>query len=122
MEPVFDKLGQEIKVGSFVAYGHALGRCAGLRIGKVLKLAMRKDPSWSDKEGLAIVVWGIDDEWPSMYEPVLCKSKGYLQFPDRIVVMPEETVSEAYRKLLEPVTFESTFKSLGSPEQKRKGK
>ena len=32
-----DKIGREINVGDFIAYGRALGRCAGLSLGKVIK-------------------------------------------------------------------------------------
>lgn len=39
----YDKLGREIKVGDIICYGHALGRCAALRVGKVLKVTHRKE-------------------------------------------------------------------------------
>lgn len=38
MKVFTDKLGHPITEGCLIAYGHALGRCAGLRIGKVLKI------------------------------------------------------------------------------------
>ena len=36
--PIQDILGREIKAGCIIVYGHALGRCAALKIGKVLKV------------------------------------------------------------------------------------
>jgi hypothetical protein len=111
---VLDKLGKPITEGCFIAYGHALGRCAGLRIGKVLKVAPRVKTYGSDS-GVSITVWGIDDEWS--HSPVtLCKTKGTLLFPDRIVVLDREQVRKEYRDLLDLATLDATFKSLGSPE------
>lgn len=84
-----DKLGQEIKIGSIIAYGHALDRCAGIRIGKVLAL----------KEKDRITVMGIDDDW-SFQEPKLCERKGTLQFPERIIVLKDNQVPQQYKSLL----------------------
>jgi hypothetical protein len=33
-----DKSGRELEPGDFIVYGHALGRCAGLRYGVVLEV------------------------------------------------------------------------------------
>ena len=83
MREILDKIGQPITIGSFIAYGHALGRCAGLRIGKVLDITEKKK-SWSNELSLAISVWGIDDDW-SCQEVKLCRTRGTLLFPERIL-------------------------------------
>ena len=83
-----DKIGQEVKVGDTIAYGHALGRCAALRIGKVLKIELI-DSSW------AIQVQGIDDDGLGLR---LCKP-GALQFPDRVVKLTTP-IPEEYAKIL----------------------
>jgi hypothetical protein len=114
---VYDKVGQQITVGAFIAYGHALGRCAGIRIGKVLRIR-EKEKTWANNDSeVSITVWGVDDEWPGGYTTSLCKSRGTLLFPDRIVVLNEAVLPELYRTLLAPVTIDSTWKSLGSPER-----
>lgn len=96
-----DRLGRDIVVGSYLAYGHALGRCAGLRIGKVtaIKLAAEKryygnEPDWR------ITVIGVDDDW-NHRTPELCKRKGTLMFPDRMVVLDFDKLPERYQRLLE---------------------
>ncbi len=84
-----DKIGQEIKVGDLIAYGHALGRCAGLRIGKVLEA------------GPKLVVWGVDDDW-SREKPRLLSKKSRLFYPDRCVVLDWGNCKESIRALLTP--------------------
>jgi hypothetical protein len=74
-----DKLGQEIKIGSIIAYGHALGRCAGIRIGKVLDL--KESLGRYDRMEYKITVIGIDDDW-SNTEPKLNQRKGTLLYPE----------------------------------------
>lgn len=88
MQKPTDKVGKEIKVGSFVVYGHALGRCAGLRIGKILEI--RSPKTDYNKEAIHFSVQGVDDDW-NFKPPHVCR-KGTLQFPDRILVIPEKSV------------------------------
>lgn len=98
-ESFTDKIGQEVRVGDRIAYGHALGRCAGLRIGKVLGIVQVR---WSDmydrKVDWSIRVQGIEDHYSWTREPRLCKP-GTLQYPDRIVKITTP-LPEAYAKLL----------------------
>ena len=110
----FDKLGNEITVGCYIIYGHALGRCAALRIGKVLKITEHKKQYGEGNEN-HFTVWGIEDErgWKDNDEPTLCEKKGTLLFADRIIVLKEEMVPEKYLKLLKMATLEASFKSLG---------
>ena len=106
-----DKVGQEITVGSYIVYGHALGRCAGLRFGKVLRVKYEKTDDWSQKKTFKIKVWGIDDEWTS-YEPVLCSTPGTLNFPDRILVVDSKLVPPDFLALLQNITEESNSKDI----------
>lgn len=105
---ILDKLKNPISVGNYIAYGHALGRCAGLRIGKVLALSMKTD--FYDREVFSITVWGIDDDWQSQ-QPTLLNTKSTLLFPSRIIVLDESQVPSAYKELLGPLTNNSKRKN-----------
>jgi hypothetical protein len=98
-----DKIGQPIVVGSYIAYGHALGRCAGIRVGKVL--AVKYKPA-ADYQGPGadgewrITVIGVDDDWD--FRGVhLCERKGTLQFPSRMIVLASELVPARFRELMD---------------------
>jgi hypothetical protein len=95
---VKDKFGTVIEAGCYIVYGHALGRCAGLRIGKVLSVQPKKK-SYSHENGYSITVQGIDDDW-NFRGMGLTERKGTLLFGDRIIVLAPEQVPEAYRELL----------------------
>lgn len=96
---IFDKIGQEIKPGSYIVYGHALGRCAGLRIGKVIKIDEFKENRWG-RIGCRISVRGVNDDWK--HDPIkLTQKLGTLLFPNRIVVLAPELVPQDYRDLLD---------------------
>jgi len=72
MTDCIDKIGQPLAVGDYIAYGHAMGRCAGIRIGKILNINSKpgvRGTAWS------ICVIGVDDDW-DMWEPSLQSSKG----------------------------------------------
>lgn len=101
---ISDKLGFEIKPGDYICYGHALGRCAGLRIGKVLNtFSGAPDPSRWGRPGIEykITVRGVDDDFNGLQ---LCKTNGTLCFPmSRIVVLDPERVPQKYRDLLDPI-------------------
>ena len=108
-----DKVGREILPGCFLVYGHALGRCAGLRIGKALAVNWRIanedkyewfDPHWE------VIVWGVDDDWEEQHGLQLCSTRGTLLFPDRMVVLPDAMLPAAYKALLDPVTMDTKRK------------
>ena len=104
-----DKIGQDINVGDYIAYGHALGRCAGIRIGKVLAIKgeVHENP-WNHKEETRwrIHVWGIYDDFPNMELEILTH-KGVLEIPNRIVRLNIDQVPSAYIELLRDVTMET---------------
>lgn len=96
-----DKLGQEIKVGSYIVYGHLLGRCAGLRLGKILSINNRIE-EYTDRQYTNFTVIGVNDDWGwGEKEPTLCSKKGTLQFPNRMVVLAPEMLNEKVKKLLD---------------------
>jgi hypothetical protein len=98
-----DKLGTPVEIGSIIVYGHALGRCAALRVGRVLELNQVPRPYWYGT-GPAPATWhatviGIADEWNG--RPAALNEKvGTLQFPDRWVVLTPAQVPVVYRELL----------------------
>ncbi len=97
---VTDKIGQEIKPGVIIAYGHALGRCAGIRIGKVLKVVSKTVPHHRPETEYRITVRGIEDDWKTN-KPKLTERNGTLQFPSRIIVLPQ--IPDDYHKLLDGI-------------------
>lgn len=111
-----DKLGNEIKPGVWIIYGHALGRCAGLRLGKVLAVqdaSVKGECPWNNKD--KITVWGFyddhvaysrynpNDEWA---KPKPLTKTSTLQFSDRCIVVPERSVPKEYRDMIEEVLSE----------------
>lgn len=104
---MIDKIGQEIKIGSIIVYGHALGRCAGLRIGKVLSLKEEDNKDYLGNINkyqpkiYRIGVIGVDDDWD--HREISLARRGCLQFPNRIIVLDEKKVPEKYKMLLDTV-------------------
>jgi hypothetical protein len=108
---ILDKLGQEIKPGVWIAYGHKLGQCAGLRLGKVLKVGegdTYEQHPWLNTD--RITVWGIDDDHidyskhnpnDSWSKPRALANKSTLLFHNRCLVVPDDKVPEEYIKLVE---------------------
>jgi hypothetical protein len=102
-----DKAGNEIRVGDLIIYGHALGRCAGLRYGKVMKITWKEERQYdhsTNKWRLEMVphfqVQGVDDDW-SHQEAKLNKRKGTLMFGTRILVLDRKQVPETALKTVE---------------------
>ncbi len=104
-----DKLGQLIIPGCYIAYGHALGNCSGLRIGKVIKVTKKPITRYHKSEEFEyrITVQGVHDDW-SWKAPELTNKKGTLQYPDRIIVLDESAVPEKYTSLLKEVPIEES--------------
>lgn len=101
MTQIVDKIGQPITAGCYIAYGHALGLCAAIRLGKVLRVA-HVEKEWSDKPVLRITVQGIEDGWGGR-PPKLVGRKGTLMFPDRMIVLDPATLPKAIFALLDPI-------------------
>jgi hypothetical protein len=97
-----DKLGQPVNVGDIIAYGHALGRCAGLRIGRILRL-QEPDPNasrWAVRANWRATVIGIDDDW-EQNAPKLNTRTGTLMFPNRWLVLRAADLPRTHFDLLE---------------------
>ena len=102
----YDKVGQEITKGCFIAYGHALGRCAGLRIGRVESVNFSEEEGydWDSEhnivekilETVTVTVLGIDDDC----KPIkILEKKSTLFFPERMVVL--NSIPKNYIELYE---------------------
>lgn len=94
-----DKLGREIKVGSIVVYGHAMGRSAGLRIGKILSV-IKKSKDHNGRQQWSFNVIGVDDDFEGFFGIKLNDRKGTLLFRDRIIVIDPEQLPTEYFQLL----------------------
>jgi hypothetical protein len=97
LDHFIDKAGARVEVGDYIVYGHALGRCAGLRFGRVLKI--EQVTNWRSNNEWRIQVQGVDDDWDHKTTE-LCKSKGTLQFPSR-TIKANAFVPDYVRKLCE---------------------
>ena len=106
-----DKIGQDISVGDYIAYGHALGRSAGIRIGKVLQIKGEIHTNLRNKEETRwrIHVWGVDDDYFPNRDLQILTHKGVLEYPTRIVRLDIEQVPSAYVELLKDVTMDTKY-------------
>lgn len=98
MSAPLDKAGQEIHVGDYIVYGHALGRCAGLRFGRVVWIT-EKEPNHRNEPKHHFTVRGIDDDWGGKIAK-LNDRKGTLQFAERILVIDKALLPTYYVALL----------------------
>lgn len=121
---IYDKIGQVIKIGDTIAYGHALGRCAALQLGRVLDIKVTYEKTQRRAGKNEAGVW----QWEDWMEPqfritvrgahieqcdakagiegyqedgtVKILRKGTLQFPDRtIVIDPDKVPKNVLRAL-----------------------
>lgn len=111
-----DKSGRLIREGDYIIYGHALGRCAGLRYGKVIGLKTREIEHYGRENEIKvkIQVQGVDDDW-NHREASLCK-KSYLEFSERILKIDEDQIPKKYLELLTGVSIEKSV-DPGSPNR-----
>lgn len=94
-----DKIGQNISEGSYIVYGHLLGRCAALKIGLVLKI----NSVISKYSDYHIGVIGIEEKHLWQYDVTIpCLTKqGTIQYPDRTLVLSREIVPKEYLELFD---------------------
>tara|TARA_Y100000034_G_scaffold113512_1_gene148613 strand:+ start:899 stop:1234 length:336 start_codon:yes stop_codon:yes gene_type:complete len=106
---ITDKIGQEIKHGSYIVYAHAMGRSAGLRMGIVIADPVHYGPGelnrWEEYDQYRIKVRGVDGEWNHREAQLLSKNST-LQYPDRMVVVQPDTLPDNIREMLEEVYIE----------------
>lgn len=98
-----DKLGRALAVGDFIVYGHALGRCAALRIGRILDIrSVEVKQLWNQepKQEWRIRVAHLDDDWDG--NPKSCGTRaGTLQYPKRTLRLRPEDLTWEQRDMLE---------------------
>lgn len=101
MKDYTDKSGRELQVGDYIIYGSLLGRCAGLKYGKIMELTEAKVDTWkTEHEGrLKIKIVSVNDNW-SHLEPELCKP-GYLEFSERILKITKSQIPVVVLYLLD---------------------
>ena len=95
-----DMFGNEIKVGDYIIYAGSAGRCPVLRAGQVLKLSFKKESSMSGGVLIPKVFcssWNNykAEGWSTNDKERSGKQKNVtLSFMQRIVVVPESSVSQ----------------------------
>ena len=90
----YDAVGQEIQVGSIVAYSTRSSCQAHLNIGKIVKFHVSKD-EWSGNETTTFIVKGITSSWYRQDNGKLVANKGTgnLIYPERMIVLDKAKVS-----------------------------
>jgi hypothetical protein len=92
-----DKSGKFVKAGDFIVYGRALGRCAGLAYGIVLKVTESK-PDWNGKTQPKLKIIGLDPSWEENTRP---QKASTLAFSDRVLVINANQLPSKQRQLLD---------------------
>jgi len=98
-----DKLGQDIKVGDYIAYGAALGRCSTIHLGRVLELTQSKVTEWHhDKPTPKLKVRACTNHsWDETRGMQLLSKPVSLGFFERLVVLHPDTVPQNIKELLQ---------------------
>lgn len=97
----YDKAGQAVKVDDYIIYGHALGRSAALRWGKVKEIFYKGRNDHQGVENYSIRVRGVDyDDCPNLWEPRVSRKDVTLQFADR-TILATAFVPSHIKKLLD---------------------
>jgi hypothetical protein len=83
-----------------------MGRCAGLRYGRVIAVQWSKTPTWSSAAPVPkLRVQGVDDDWDHQ-KPRLCKP-GTLEFPRRVLRIAEGYIPTKVLNMLLDSTAEA---------------
>lgn len=100
-----DVLGNEIKVGDYIVYGAAKGRCAGLNIGRVA--AIGKRAAGNEGKKLKWTVDAIQVSWGEYTRTGMNEYAAnpkprpvHLEFSERICVIPEFIVPEVLKEMM----------------------
>lgn len=96
-----DISGNEIKVGSYIAYAALWDRSATMKFGKVTELCERK-PRYGGLEKVTntLRVVSVDRSWKNVWELQNNGKVITLSFLDRLIVIPENFVHPDALKLL----------------------
>lgn len=99
MEPKFiDKAGREIKAGDLIVYGHNLGRCAGLRYGRVVAVTLSKEERYRDRIP-KLRIRAVDDDWGCKDVSLLAKDS-FLSYGNRVLKVTEDQIPSEVLALL----------------------
>ena len=105
MTELKDKLGRVIDVGDYIVYAHALGGCAALQFGKVLRVKVGNGRVTQQRpDGSAVTVIGCNEYgWSpdKIGRWVLNHSTGTLLFPNRTIVVNGDQLPDNVRELLD---------------------
>lgn len=99
-----DKAGKPVLSGDLIVYGHALGRCAGLRYGKVLALIPHPDKdrvyNKTGDRDCKLRIIGVDDDWSSHKPPELLSKASVVSFGARVLKLHPDQVPLKVLELL----------------------
>lgn len=93
-----DKSGRTLEPRDYIVYGHALGRCAGLRYG-IVKAIYGAGTHWDGGQKIHARIRGVDDDWQQKEFKLLTKDST-LQFGDRILKVTEKQMPPEVLTLL----------------------
>jgi hypothetical protein len=100
-----DRVGNPIQPGSYIVYSFLLGQSAALKVGKVLRVwAVDGDRSWQSGQRIRVV--GVEKRYGGHDGHGLgyvVNKPGTLMFPDRCLVIPEESLDRETFDLLKDV-------------------
>jgi hypothetical protein len=104
-----DKSGKVLKAGDYIIYGHAIGRCAGLKYGKVVGIKPGNPNSYS-QSSTTLRVQGLEDnQWN---DEISLSRKSTLQFQERVLKIERSQLPEESARLLDTVPIEGAEKEL----------
>lgn len=98
-----DKSGRILLLGDLIVYGHAIGRSAALRYGKILRVNAAKLDVYGRLASPTLTVWGVNDdgaEWDPDLPPTLLSKSSTLSYPRRVQKIPDGCVPPAVLALL----------------------
>lgn len=99
MEPVdhfVDRAGRRVEIGDYVVYPYSYADMLDLRFGIVLAIKYGNTNEYTSQKSWGIHVRAVAD---FCGEPELCKVRGVLRYPNRIL-KANDVISEAYKELL----------------------
>lgn len=99
-----DKAGTVLVPSDLIVYGHALGRSAGLRYGKVLAIVEGccYDLHGTKSPKIKIQVIGVCDDWDD--PPSLLLKESVLEFSKRVLRVTKDQIPSNILSLLEGYT------------------
>ena len=111
-----DKSGKILAPGDLIVYGHALGRCASLKYGKVVAIEWSAESYDGDKKP-KLKIRGLDDDgsqWShwDINSAKISNRKSVLEFPSRVLKIERDQLPNEYVKLFDSVQVEVESKVI----------